>query len=974
MVGEQIQHYRIIGQLGAGGMGVVYEAEDTRLGRHVALKLLPESVTSSPDAVERFEREARTLAALNHPNICAIYDIGTHDGRRFIVMELLEGEPLRNRIDGRPLPVERVVELGCQLADALDAAHAKGIVHRDIKPANIFITKRGQAKLLDFGIAKLGAEQMSHTPADETRIADDVLTTPGMAVGSINYMSPEQARGEDLDGRTDLFSLGVVLYEMATGRQAFAGQTTAVVFDALLNRQPPDPRLTNPDVPEELQRVIQRALEKDRRMRFQTSADMLAELGRIRRDTTGRTAAALAAATAGGTTATGAMASGTTAAPRISSPTTGGAGTGVDGAATAARPAASRPRWLVAAGVGVPVLALAGYLWWGGGAATPAFAERDTVLIADFVNTTGDPVFDDALKQAVSVQLQQTPFVTLLPDQQVQRTLRLMQRDAEAPVTGAVAREVCQRSGAKATVEGSISPIGSAYVLSVGVHNCDTGEPLAQQQVQAGAKEDVLDALGNAITTLRERLGESLASIERYDVPVTEATTASLEALKAYGLGLRARMTRSDEESIPFFEQAVELDDSFALAYAKLSVVHSNRGNAEAARDYALKAYALRDRVSEYERLYITWNHAARVLEDRQEQERTLELMLAAYPRDFTALNNLGVHHMSQGEYDQAIERFTSAMEVAPGEPLPAVNAAYALLFDNRPDEAYAMIDHALAIRPSPELASARWLAAVVSNDPKAEEYRAVAEDMASPETMAQLQVRLAIWHGRLDEFSRHLDTVRADLRAARQTEQILQADLRERLVRAALQRGEHVDELRGFVRQPEVPAQAKLEVASILGGLDEGELDTTRALLRETAGAGDTAAFRVPRTVAQAYVSTADGRPADAIAEMDALIREFPQLADLHLHLGLMKMRGGDLEGAAQHFARTLDATYFLGPDMPVIMARYFLAEARLAQGRPADARPYVDALLAQWAGADTEFWMLQRVREMKAQLDAAG
>ena len=313
MIGEQFQHYRILQQLGAGGMGVVYEAEDTRLGRHVALKFLPQNVGLSADAVDRFEREARIASSLNHQNICTIYDIGVHEARRFIVMELLEGESLRSRINGTPLPLELLLDASYQIADALDAAHAKGIVHRDIKPANVFITRRGQAKLLDFGVAKLGGERHAHDPVDETRMSDDSLTTPGVAIGSVNYMSPEQARGEELDGRTDLFSLGLLMYEMATGRQAFGGQTTAVVFDAILNRQPPDPRLTNPALPEELHRVILRLLEKDRRLRFQTAADVVAELGRIRRDTTASGYTAAATGTAPAVTAPASV-SGTTAA------------------------------------------------------------------------------------------------------------------------------------------------------------------------------------------------------------------------------------------------------------------------------------------------------------------------------------------------------------------------------------------------------------------------------------------------------------------------------------------------------------------------------------------------------------------------------------------------------------------------------------------------------------------------------------
>src|SRR5262245_61399066 len=572
MIGRQVQAYRILRQLGAGGMGVVYEAEDTRLGRRVALKFLPVSLGESPDASARFEREARILSSLNHPNICTIHDIGTttDDGHQqsFIVMELLEGESLRARIHGRPLPTEVVVDVGSQIGDALDAAHDKGIVHRDIKPANIFITRRGQAKLLDFGVAKPGEE--SGAVADETRAMTEQLTVPGTTVGSINYMSPEQARGQAIDGRTDLFSLGTVLYEMATGRQAFEGPTSAVVYDAILNRQPPPLASFNAEAPAELDHIVMRALEKDPRLRYQTAGDLAADLRRLRRDTDVRRGVA------------------TGSEPVPAAPV----------AAPAAIPVTAavrrRPR---AALIGIPaalVLGVAGFWLWNS-TRTPAFAERDVLVVADFTNSTGDAVFDDALKQAVSVQLQQTPFVTLLADQQVQTTLALMRRPAEEPVVGAVARELCQRAGARATVEGSIAPLGSSYVIALGVHYCQSGAASAQEQTKADSKEGVLKAVGTTVTSLRKRLGESLASIRKNDVPA-EATTSSLEALRAYGQGLKIRTTKSDDAAIPFFQQAIDKDPNFALAHAKLGVVLSNSGRAADAKVPLQKAFDLRVR------------------------------------------------------------------------------------------------------------------------------------------------------------------------------------------------------------------------------------------------------------------------------------------------------------------------------------------------------------------------------------------
>ena len=688
MIGQQIQHYRVVRQLGAGGMGIVYEAEDTRLGRHVALKFLPESHGVSPENVERFLREARIASSLNHPNICTIYDVGVHEGRHFIAMELLEGESLRGRIHGHPLPLQEMLDVGCQLADALDAAHAKGIIHRDIKPANVFITKRGQAKLLDFGIAKLGEEVPDATA--ETPSRSDVLTTAGMAIGSINYMSPEQARGEELDARTDLFSLGLVLYEMSTGREAFEGKTSAVVFDAILNRQPADPRIANPQLPEDLGRVITRALEKDRRMRYQTAADMLSELGRLRRDTTGRTAVATADSTHIPFTVT-------TSDELVS----------VKTRTTQTLPVAAAALLVIIIGA-----TAVWYFGFRGSSSAPRLTERDTVLVADFANTTGDPVFDDALRQAVAVQLQQSPFLTLLSDQRIQRTLRLMRRPGEEAVKSEVAREVCQRAGAKATVEGSIAQLGTNFVITLGVYNCQTGESLVKQQVQASSKEDVLKQLGVAVKAVREHLGESLASIGKYDVPVTDATTASLEALRAYGQGVRTRSTRGDEAAIPFFKEAIEKDPGFALAYAKLGVVTANIGRQDEAKENAKKAYELRDKVSEYERLYINWNYAARVQQDQKATKEALELLTTAYPRDFAARNNLGVYYNNNGQFEEALKQYQAATDIAPDEPGPISNAAYVLFALGRLDEGSAQVDRALVLRPDGNLALARWVGA----------------------------------------------------------------------------------------------------------------------------------------------------------------------------------------------------------------------------------------------------------------------
>ncbi|HKV99856.1 MAG TPA: protein kinase [Vicinamibacterales bacterium] len=944
MIGEQVQHYRIVRQLGAGGMGIVYEAEDTRLGRHVALKFLPEGMALAPDVLERFEREARIASSLNHPNICTVYDIGedtAHGGRRFIVMELLDGEPLRHRIHGQPLPTDFVVDTGCQIADALDAAHAKGIVHRDIKPANIFVTKRGQAKLLDFGVAKLGGERHAVPEVEETRRAADVLTSPGSAVGSINYMSPEQARGEDIDARTDLFSLGLVLYEMATGRQAFGGQTTAVVFDAILNRQPPDARLSNPELPEELQRVIVRSLEKDRRLRFQTAADMLSELSRIRRDTSGRTAAGVTSAVPPATVATG-----TTAAP----------------------PAAASGRWWR---VAVPVLAIAaaaGYYFWNANR-TPAFAERDTIVVADFVNTTGDAVFDDALKQALSVQLQQTPYLTLLPDQRVQRTLRLMQRQPDQPITPQVARDLCQRVGAKATFEGSIASIGSSYVVTIGVHNCQTGAALAEEQQQASKKEDVLAALGKATTTLRQRLGESLASIRKYDVPVTEATTSSLEALKAYGLANKTRYTRGDEAAIPFFQKAVEIDPNFALGYAKLAVVLGNTGHADDAKKNAQKAYDMKDRVSEYERLYITWNYDTKVLLDPKQTLATLELMTASYPRDFAAQNNLGVYYISRNEFAQAAEHYKAAIDIAPDEPLPMANLAYSEFFLGNRQEGYRWADKSLTIRPDGGLAITRWMVARSWNDPDTAAFEAAARKIAPPNQMLGAEATLAAWDGRLKDYARIQEQLRMAARGGHDDNLASSLTAAERILNAFYQRGPALDQLKASLGKTE-SVEAQAQAAAALGAMGIVEPLAPVVARLDPLGKQD-AGLWTTVAVSKAYIRAQAGQAREAVNDLQAALNENPRALELNFHICRIRVNSGDLDGADASCRLVTNAIGLLGLNPVVTAARWQLAEVLIKKGDKAGAKEQLDALLKQWEKADTEFTLLKTVREERKALE---
>ena len=953
--GQSVGLYKILDEIGHGGMGVVYKAEDLKLGRRVAIKFLPGDLVADSQAFERLEREARAASALDHRNICSIYQLGEHEGQPFIVMQLLEGQTLREWIQvsvHKPIEarVREIVDFSQQITAGLEAAHEKGILHRDIKPANIFVTNRGEVKILDFGLAKIVEGDFANNPAGDkvalsepspataptAALPDLRLSRTGTTMGTASYMSPEQVRGEKLDSRTDLFSFGLVLYEMATGQCAFPGHAATVICDDILHKNAVPTRQLNPQIPSELGQIISKALEKDRGLRYQSASEMRADLQRLNH---------------------------------------------VHGSGQPIRAASRWDMWrILVPAVAVVVAGLIGGILRYRFQAARRLTERDAIVLSDFANSTGDPIFDDTLKQGLSVHLAQSPFLQLISERKVNGTLKRMGRPAEDRLTPEVAREVCQRTVSKAMVNGSIASLGSQYVVGLKAVNCDTGDVLAETQERAAGKEAVLKALDAAAVSLRSQLGESIGSVRKYATPLEDATTPSLEALKAYSLGKKTNSVKGETAALPMFRLAAELDPNFAMAYTAMAVIYADLNQPGRAAEYARKAYGLREKVSARERLGIETTYYLNTTGELEKAAQVYELWQQIYPRDVAPYANLGMVFDTLGNYERLLEENREALRLEPNLETSYANLGNSYVALNRLDEAEAVYREAEQRKLGGEfLLQNRYSLAFLKND-TLQMAQLVAAVMGKPGAEDMLLTSHAdtnAWHGKLkdarDLTQRAMESAKSN--DAKETAAGYQAEAALREAETGNREQARADAKAAVKLAPnrDVKATASLSLAragdTAVAEELATELDQTFPL--------DTVVQRYWLPAIRAEVALQHRNPNRAIELLEAA--RATELGQLPLVGGCLcpaylrgeaYLRLHDGSQAAAEYQKFIDHRGVVGNFQWGALARLGLARAYAMQGDTVKSRATYQDFLTLWKEADLDVPILKRAKAEYAKL----